>query len=100
MIDVVGGGTDPELGLEVASRGHKGGFDSAPRLVVTHSLTLLPGPTAALREYIASQLNQELAQLRVSVEQRLAVTEEQFNTKLAQLEKSGSGKGSAKGKKK
>ncbi|KAJ6653424.1 hypothetical protein lerEdw1_009325 [Lerista edwardsae] len=56
-------------------------------------------PTAALREYITSQLNQELSQLRVSVEQRLAVTEEQFNTKLAQLEKSGSGKGSAKSKK-
>lgn len=61
----------------------------------------LLGPTAALREYITSQLNQELAQLRLSVEQRLAATEEQFNTKLAQLEKtSGAGKGSGKSKKK
>ncbi|XP_066485075.1 cilia- and flagella-associated protein 119 isoform X2 [Tiliqua scincoides] len=58
-------------------------------------------PTDALREYIMSQLNQELAQLRVSVEQRLTATEEQFNTKLAQLEKgSGSGKGTGKSKKK
>ncbi|XP_072832975.2 cilia- and flagella-associated protein 119 [Pogona vitticeps] len=58
-------------------------------------------PTAALREYISTQLTQELAQLRLSVEQRLKTTEEQFNAKLVQLEKgSGSGKGSNKGKKK
>ncbi|KAH0626363.1 hypothetical protein JD844_001305 [Phrynosoma platyrhinos] len=58
-------------------------------------------PTAALREYIATQLNQELSQLRLSVEQRLKTTEEQFNAKLVQLEKSSNaGKGSAKGKKK
>ncbi|XP_054849201.1 cilia- and flagella-associated protein 119 isoform X2 [Eublepharis macularius] len=57
-------------------------------------------PTAALREYISAQLNQELAQLRLSVEQRLRATEEQFNSKLVQLEKGPSGKGSGKGKKK
>ncbi|KAF7238745.1 hypothetical protein EYD10_14448 [Varanus komodoensis] len=58
-------------------------------------------PTAALREFISAQLNQELAQLRVSVEQRLKATEDQFNAKLVQLEKAfGAGKGSSKGKKK
>ncbi|XP_042330481.1 coiled-coil domain-containing protein 189 [Sceloporus undulatus] len=58
-------------------------------------------PTAALREYISTQLNQELSQLRLSMEQRLKMTEEQFNAKLVQLEKSsGTGKGSSKGKKK
>nr|XP_056718995.1 cilia- and flagella-associated protein 119 [Euleptes europaea] len=58
-------------------------------------------PTAALREYISAQLNQELAQLRQSVEQRLRATEDQFSSKLVQLEKGHSGgKGSGKGKKK
>ncbi|XP_003227734.1 cilia- and flagella-associated protein 119 isoform X1 [Anolis carolinensis] len=58
-------------------------------------------PTAALREYIATQLNQELAQLRISVEERLKTTEEQFAAKLIQLEKGPSArKASTKGKKK
>ncbi|XP_061446913.1 cilia- and flagella-associated protein 119 isoform X1 [Rhineura floridana] len=58
-------------------------------------------PTAALREYIASQLTQELTLLRLSVDQRLKATEDQFNAKLVQMEKGpGTGKGSAKGKKK
>ncbi|XP_077170823.1 cilia- and flagella-associated protein 119 isoform X2 [Paroedura picta] len=58
-------------------------------------------PTAILREYISAQLNQELAQLRLLVEQRLRTTEEQFNCKLLQLEKGiSSSKGPSKGKKK
>ncbi|KAM6452836.1 cilia- and flagella-associated protein 119 isoform 1-T1 [Liasis olivaceus] len=58
-------------------------------------------PTATLRDFIVSQLNQELSQLRLSIDQRLKVTEDQFNAKLTQLEKgSGASKGSAKGKKK
>ncbi|XP_062994428.1 cilia- and flagella-associated protein 119 [Elgaria multicarinata webbii] len=75
----------------------------SPSQEETEEPEILPeeSPTAVLREYIASQLNQELAQLRLSVEQRLKTTEDQFNTKLVQLEKgSGAGKGSAKGKKK
>ncbi|CAI5790998.1 cilia- and flagella-associated protein 119 isoform X1 [Podarcis raffonei] len=56
-------------------------------------------PTAVLREYIANQLTQELTMLRLSVDQRLKATEDQFNAKLLQLEK-GPGKGGAKGKKK
>ncbi|XP_053117523.1 cilia- and flagella-associated protein 119 [Hemicordylus capensis] len=58
-------------------------------------------PTAVLREYITSQLNHEMAELRLAMEQRLKATEEQFNSKLAQLEKGSSArKTSAKGKKK
>ncbi|XP_039186251.1 coiled-coil domain-containing protein 189 [Crotalus tigris] len=58
-------------------------------------------PTAALRDFIVSQLNQELTQLRLSVDQRLKATEDQFNAKLNQLEKgSAASKGAAKGKKK
>lgn len=60
---------------------------------------LLLGPTAVLREYIANQLTQELTMLRLSVDQRLKATEDQFNAKLLQLEK-GPGKGGGKGKKK
>ncbi|KAL7977573.1 hypothetical protein Chor_009522 [Crotalus horridus] len=57
--------------------------------------------TAALRDFIVSQLNQELTQLRLSVDQRLKATEDQFNAKLNQLEKgSAASKGAAKGKKK
>ncbi|KAH1170764.1 coiled-coil domain-containing protein 189 isoform X1 [Mauremys mutica] len=44
-------------------------------------------PRAPLREYISAQLCQELAQLRLEVEERLRASEEQFNTKLALLEK-------------
>ncbi|XP_026567756.1 coiled-coil domain-containing protein 189 [Pseudonaja textilis] len=58
-------------------------------------------PTAALRDFIVSQLNQELTQLRLSIDQRLKVTEDQFNAKLIQLEKgSAASKGVAKAKKK
>ncbi|XP_060112611.1 cilia- and flagella-associated protein 119 [Heteronotia binoei] len=58
-------------------------------------------PTATLREYISAQLNQELAQLRLVVEQRLRAAEEQFSSKLSQLEKGpSSSKGPGKGKKK
>ncbi|XP_015267637.1 PREDICTED: coiled-coil domain-containing protein C16orf93 homolog isoform X2 [Gekko japonicus] len=58
-------------------------------------------PTAALREYISAQLNQELGQLRLLVEQRLRATEEQFNSRLVPLEKGPSAsKGPGKGKKK
>lgn len=64
-------------------------------------LILFLGPTAALRDYIALHVNQELTQLRLSVDQRIRTTEEKFNTKLVQLEKgSGAGKGGGKGKKK
>ncbi|KAM9146818.1 cilia- and flagella-associated protein 119 isoform 3-T3 [Pangshura tecta] len=51
--------------------------------------TTAPGesPRAPLREYISAQLCQELAQLRLEVEERLRASEEQFNTKLALLEK-------------
>uniref|UniRef100_A0A8C3HJI5 Cilia and flagella associated protein 119 n=1 Tax=Chrysemys picta bellii TaxID=8478 RepID=A0A8C3HJI5_CHRPI len=45
------------------------------------------GPRAPLREYISAQLCQELAQLRLAVEERLRASEEQFNAKLALLEK-------------
>uniref|UniRef100_A0A674J391 Cilia and flagella associated protein 119 n=1 Tax=Terrapene triunguis TaxID=2587831 RepID=A0A674J391_9SAUR len=45
------------------------------------------GPRDPLREYISAQLCQELAQLRLAVEERLRASEEQFNAKLALLEK-------------
>ncbi|XP_053883612.1 cilia- and flagella-associated protein 119 isoform X4 [Malaclemys terrapin pileata] len=44
-------------------------------------------PRAPLREYISAQLCQELVQLRLVVEERLRASEEQFNAKLALLEK-------------
>nr|XP_014433151.1 coiled-coil domain-containing protein 189 isoform X4 [Pelodiscus sinensis] len=58
-------------------------------------------PTAPLREYISAQLCQELAQLRLAMEEQLRASEEQFNTKLALLEKtSTSPKGGGRGHRK
>nr|XP_032619079.1 coiled-coil domain-containing protein 189 isoform X3 [Chelonoidis abingdonii] len=58
-------------------------------------------PRALLQEYISAQLCQELAQLRLEVEEQLRASEEQFNTKLALLEKvSSSPKGGGRGHRK
>uniref|UniRef100_A0A8C3XMM1 Coiled-coil domain containing 189 n=1 Tax=Chelydra serpentina TaxID=8475 RepID=A0A8C3XMM1_CHESE len=60
-----------------------------------------PGPRAPLREYISAQLCQELAQLRLAMEERLQASEEQFNAKLALLEKvPNSPKGGGRGRRK
>ncbi|XP_074854367.1 cilia- and flagella-associated protein 119 isoform X3 [Carettochelys insculpta] len=58
-------------------------------------------PRAPLQEYISTQLCQELAQLRLAVEERLRASEEQFNAKLALLEKvPTSPKGGGRGRRK
>ncbi|XP_007069717.2 coiled-coil domain-containing protein 189 isoform X5 [Chelonia mydas] len=58
-------------------------------------------PRAPLREYISAQLCQEMAQLRLAVEERLRASEEQFNAKLALLEKvPNSSKGGGRGRRK
>ncbi|XP_048710424.1 cilia- and flagella-associated protein 119 isoform X5 [Caretta caretta] len=59
------------------------------------------GPRAPLREYISAQLCQEMAQLRLAVEEQLRASEEQFNAKLALLEKvPNSSKGGGRGRRK
>ncbi|CAM2115290.1 unnamed protein product [Caretta caretta] len=58
-------------------------------------------PRAPLREYISAQLCQEMAQLRLAVEEQLRASEEQFNAKLALLEKvPNSSKGGGRGRRK
>uniref|UniRef100_A0A8C8RGS1 Coiled-coil domain containing 189 n=1 Tax=Pelusios castaneus TaxID=367368 RepID=A0A8C8RGS1_9SAUR len=59
------------------------------------------GPRDPLRDYISAQLCQEVAQLRLVVQEQLQASEEQFCTKLAQLEKvPSSAKGGGRGRRK
>ncbi|XP_067389109.1 cilia- and flagella-associated protein 119 isoform X1 [Emydura macquarii macquarii] len=95
----------PELAVEL---GEAGESVKVPIIIpeqeeVADSGTTAPSesPRAPLREYISAQLCQELAQLRLAVEERLQASEEQFSTKLAQLEKvPNSSKGSGRGRRK